>query len=64
MSTHSTNVLKKIGSTHKLRSKIIEAADDYLLGWELQGFADENGGLDKLREDLFNLIKAYNYPEA
>lgn len=67
MGSHTIGLIKpvkKSGDTHVLRSKIVGAADDYMLGHELPDFAKENGGLDKLRDELFELLTAYNYPNG
>lgn len=40
-------------------SRIWHAASDYLLGQRNVGFANANGGLDKLWQELVQLVKAY-----
>jgi len=39
-----------------LEIRIAEAASDYKLGLENEGFANEFGGIDKLRAELFLLV--------
>lgn len=39
-----------------IQQRITDAASDYKMGLENQGFADEYGGVDKLREELFTLV--------
>lgn len=40
----------------ELLKKIAEAASDYKMGLNIPEFADNFGGIDKLREELFALV--------
>lgn len=42
-----------------IETRIAEAASDYKMGLANEGFAVENGGVDKLRADLFALVEAW-----
>ena len=39
-----------------IETRIAEAASDYKMALANEGFAAENGGVDKLRNDLFALV--------
>lgn len=39
-----------------LEQRIVEAASDYKMGVAIDGFAEENGGLAALRNELFDLV--------
>lgn len=39
-----------------IETRIVEAASDYKMGLANEGFAAENGGVDKLRDELFALV--------
>jgi len=42
-----------------IEERIAEAASDYKMGIENDGFASECGGADKLRSDLFALVEEW-----
>ena len=42
-----------------IEERIAEAASDYKMGIENDGFACEYGGVDKLRADLFALVEEW-----
>lgn len=50
-------------SQKDLKDKIIEASIDYWQGHQNDGFAQEYGGLEKLKEELFELIVCYQTPD-
>jgi hypothetical protein len=43
-----------------LATKIVHAASDYKLGCENSAFAEEYGGVDSLRQELFGLLDEWS----
>lgn len=43
-------------SIESIETRVAEAASDYKMGLDNEGFANECGGVDKLRDDLFALV--------
>lgn len=47
----------------RLQATVLEAADDYVLGLQINGFAEEHGGIEELLECLINAVIKYSYPK-